>query len=1160
MFMKDYLNSNLITLKMKSNIRPKTIRQAFMSTLLLAATCLLFVQCKTPSGDNGKQLEQGFLTPPDAAKPRVWWHWIDGNVTKEGIRADLEWMHRVGIGGFHNFDIGESSPQIVEKRLVYMSPEWKDAIRFTAKLADSLGLEMTVAGSPGFSETGGPWVEPRQAMKKFVWSETRIEGGKPFSGVLPAPPKTTGPIQNVKVAGGFGLNKEYLMQIQEYLERMPEYYADVAVVAFRISDNDFSMMELQPKITSSGGKFNLAELTDGDLVKSTLLPSAPVGENAWLQFEFDKPEAIQALTIVAGGGGGMFGMGGASNNRILEVSDDGKIFRKVIDITSGRIEQKTLAFEPVTGKYFRICFKTQPPSPQAGMFFMPTLEGLRGDAAPSGTQIDELVLHTGAYVNRFEEKAAFAAATDLYAASTPDVSNAIARNNIIDLTSKMGPGGKLTWTPPEGKWIVLRLGYSLLGTSVHPAQAEATGLEVDKLSAGHVKAYLTYYLDQFQDATGGLMGKKGLQYLLTDSWEAGVQNWTDNMMAEFKNRRGYDMLPWLPVLTGHVVESAEASDRFLWDFRKTLSDLLAENHYDQMTKLLKERGMKRYSESHEGGRAFIGDGMEAKRTAAIPMGATWTPENEGGVETRYKADVRESASVSHIYGQNLVAAESMTARTNIWGWSPELLKPTADMELACGLNRFVIHCSVHQPVDDKIPGLGLGLGGYGQWFTRHETWAEQAGAWVNYLSRSSYMLQQGKFIADVIYFYGEDNNIAGLFGQKLPDVPEGYSYDFVNSDALINILAVKNNELVTPGGMRYKVLALDPNARYMTLPVLLKIKDMVRAGAVVIGEKPISSPSLSDNQNEFKALADQLWTGKGETIFGEGKVYSGKTIKEVLELMNIAPDFTFTMPDKNTNLIFVHRKAGDIDFYWVNNRNTRTEDLEVTFRVEGKSAEIWHPETGKIEQASYYIANGLTRVPLHLESSDAVFVVFRNKAKETSRTITRPTEKQLTVINGTWNLSFQANRGAPAQITLNSLTPWNENPDNGVKYFSGTGTYTNTINAPEDWFKEKTQIWLDLGTVKNLAEVTVNGKSLGIVWKFPFRVNITEALKQGDNTLEVKVTNLWVNRLIGDQQPGVTNKITYTTQAFYRADSPLHPSGLLGPVQLLSLTNQDIEK
>ena len=438
----------------------------------------------------------------------------------------------------------------------------------------------------------------------------------------------------------------------------------------------------------------------------------------------------------------------------------------------------------------------------------------------------ELVLHTVSPVNRFQDKAAFDIATDIYSLATPAVpdGDAVAKADVVDLTSKMRADGRLDWTPPAGRWTVLRFGYSLTGARNSPASPEATGLEVDKLDRAHVKAYFDNYLDQYKSATGGLMGQRGLQYVITDSWEAGVANWTDRMFDAFSKRRGYDMRPWLPVLAGRVVESAEASDRFLWDFRKTLGDLVAENHYDQLTDILRARNMGRYTESHESGRAFIGDGMDVKRLADIPMSATWL-ERPGKASRHHDADVRESASVAHIYGQNLVAAESLTVYRNAWAYSPETLKSTADRMMTNGLNRFVIHTSVHQPVDDKIPGLGLGP--FGQWFTRHETWADMALPWTTYLARSSYMLQQGRFVADVLYFYGEDSNVTALFGAKLPDIPSGYNFDFVNADALLHRLSVADGRITTASGMSYRLLALDPNSRHMSLAVLRKIRDLV---------------------------------------------------------------------------------------------------------------------------------------------------------------------------------------------------------------------------------------------------------------------------------------------------------------------------------------------
>ncbi len=618
----------------------------------------------------GDALYQGFVAPPPAARPRVWWHWMNGNVTKEGIRRDLEWMKRVGLGGFQNFDASLFGDTVVDKRVAYMTPEWKDAFRYAIELADRLGLETAIAGSPGWSESGGPWVTPEQAMKKLVWSETRVQGGQPFAGALPKPPTTSGPFQNVPAGEPSSTGQRAL----------PELYRDVAVIAYRVPASDQPQDDLHPIVTSSGGAIDASRLADGDLVRSATLPAPPAGETAWIQFEYAAPQAIRAVTLAMGGPKPPWWAPRPPGSE-LGASDDGRSFRTIAQIPRSVAEQNTVAFGAVRARFFRVTFPAAP--------------------APPGPLIAELVLHTGARVHRFEEKAAFATLGVLSEVPTPAVApdDAVRKGDVVDLTTKMRPDGTLDWAPPAGRWAVLRMGYSLLGRQNAPASPEGTGLEVDKLNAAHVKAYMTTYLDMYQSAVGPLMGKRGLQYLISDSWEAGAQNWTDEMLAEFTKRRGYDPHPWLPTLTGRVVESADATERFLWDFRRTLSDLLAENHYDQISALLKARGMGRYGESHEGGRAFVGDGMEAKRSADVPTGAMWT-QQPGVNEEQYgaNADIRESASVAHLYGQNLVAAESMTAASGPWAWSPATLKPTADKLLAMGLNRFVIHTSVHQPL------------------------------------------------------------------------------------------------------------------------------------------------------------------------------------------------------------------------------------------------------------------------------------------------------------------------------------------------------------------------------------------------------------------------------------------------------------------------------
>jgi len=1123
---------------------------------LVLLTIFAGIPTQLISQTNTNTLEQGFKNPPNSAKPRVWWHWMNGNITKEGIKLDLEWMNRVGIGGFQNFDASLTTPKLVDKRLVYMTPEWKDAFRYATTLADQLGLEEAIAGSPGWSESGGPWVKPNQGMKKVVWSETRIEGGKPFNGILLHPPQVSGPFQNIPLF-------DFLALISgQPPTGGPTFYADTAVIAYRAADGDVPVTVLQPKITSSGGSLDLALLSDGDLVKTTKLPKPVAGQESWVQYEFATPQTMHAVTLALNDPGAaaanMFGA--AASIADVEASGDGQTFRKLIAIPNDGGEEHTIAFAATRARFFRIVFTDKPAADFSGVMTF-DVENPFGDFSgvkpDPDFEISELVLHPGARVNRFEEKAGFANLIGLDAFPTPEVAatDAIRKTDIVDLSSKMKSDGTLEWSPPAGNWVVLRFGYSLTGVTNHPASPEGTGLEVDKLSREDVKQYMNRYLDNYKDAVGDLMGKRGLRYVINDSWEAGTANWTDDMIAEFTKRRGYDPRPWMPVLAGRVIESAQNSDRFLWDFRETLGELLAENHYDQINDILHARGMGHYGESHEEGRAFIGDGMAVKRHNDVPMSAMWTQRPGVNAEQYgYNADIRESASVAHIYGQNLVAAESLTASSGAWAWSPATLKPTADKELAMGLNRFVIHTSVHQPLLDKKPGLALGP--FGQWFNRNETWAEQAKPWVSYLARSSYLLQQGRFDADIVYFYGEDSNLTALFGRKGPDIPAGYNFDYINADALIHILNFKDGQLATPSGMRYRVLALDPHSQEMSLPVLKKIRDLVQAGAIVAGPKPKGTPSLSDDPKEFQSIADLLWGSGGGNSVGKGRVFGDKSLGDVLISINVVADFDYTKPLADTNVLFVHRKLADGDLYFVDNRNDRDESLDASFRVTGKEAELWHADTGSMQPASFTIANGRITVPLHLEPWGTVFVVFRKPAKNSSRTLPKNVETTLATIEGPWDLSFEPNLGAPAKITVGRLTSWSENSDEGVKYFSGQGTYSKTVDVPADWLTKGEHVWLDLGDVKNLAQVLVNGKSLGIVWKTPYRVDVTSALKSGKNQIEITVTNVWVNRIVGDRQPNVTKTYTFTSPKFYKADSKLVASGLLGPVRLIRSTTE----
>jgi hypothetical protein len=1113
----------------------------------------LAVSVLATEADNTDSLTRGFAQPPNSAAPRVWWHWMNGNISKDGIKLDLEWMKRIGIGGFQTFDASLGTPQVVDKRLAFMTPEWKDAFSYATSLADQLGLEMAIAGSAGWSETGGPWVMPADAMKKIVWSETIIQGGKPFTGLLPQPPTVSGPFQNKPRSEFLNFNRA---------EEKPAvvYYADSAVIAYRVAEGASSVRDLAPKLAASGGTPDLALLTDGDLTKTVNVPIGAGDAAAWIQYEFTTPQTMYGVTLGIEHVGLPLLLGGVATLAELQSSGDGSDFKKITSVPTERggltqdPGQSTVAFAPVTARFFRVVLNREKPAAGAPAIDLGAM-GLPPSPPFTEYRVTEFALHPTPVVNHFEEKAAYAIAPDLYAAATPAVpaAAAIARTNVLDLTDRMAADGTLTWLPPKGRWAVLRFGYSLTGAKNGPASPEATGLEVDKLDRGAVSAYLEQYLNQYQGASQGLMGKRGVKFVITDSWEAGAQNWTKDMFADFKQRRGYDMHPWMPVLVGQIVESAEASDRFLWDFRETLGELVVENHYAQLAESLQRRGMGLYSESHERGRALIGDGMSVKRRATVPMGAMWT--QTPGVNNEqygYDADIRESASVAHIYGQNLVAGESMTAASGAWAWSPEYLKPTADQEMAMGLNRFVIHTSVHQPLINKAPGLGLGP--FGQWFTRNETWAGQAAPWIRYLARSSYLLQQGRFVADVAYYYGEDSNVTALYAAGAPHVPPGYNFDFINADTLLTALSVEDGAITTPSVMRYRVLGMDPNAQHMSLPVLRRLTELVAAGAVVVGERPIETPSLADDAGEFNRLVSALWGAReGKHVFGKGVVYSGQALDAVLLSLGITPDFE-VVPQSGADLEFVHRRLADGDLYYVDNRQNHRVQVQVSFRIDGQAPELWHADTGSREPASYRRAGGRTLVPLSLDAYETMFVVFRRPASTAQRTVPAPVETPLLTIADSWQLKFQAGRGAPAAAMPATLKSWSDDGDAAVKYFSGTATYTTTLQAQPTWFGSGAQLWLDLGKVMNVAEVILNGKNLGIAWKSPFRVDMTSVLKRGANRLQVKVTNLWANRLIGDQQPGAKEKYTFTTQAFYRADAPLLPSGLLGPVRVLRVT------
>lgn len=1086
----------------------------------------------------GDALAESFHHPPDAARPRTWWHWTQSNVTKAGITKDLEWMQRVGIGGFMLADVSAGGGQNVEARIPFGTPAWFDAVRHAAAEADRLGLEMAIFSSPGWSETGGPWVKPAQAMKKYVWSETTIVGPQKFSGRLATPPNNIGQIRNT----GAGY---YASDSPE-----PPFYADAAVVAYRTPAGEGDAAAAQPRVTTHDGPIDGTPLLDDQLGTLLTLPAPQDGSPAWVQFEFPQPFFARAITIGGQGGSAR----GIPVGRVL-ASDDGKDFRTLVTLPGPQLYRqgmvRTYAFAPTTARFYRLELTGAPLGPG------PTMSQAPSAPAPQYV-LSEAVLHGGARVHRWEEKAGFSFLFEYDTVPTPATpANAtVATRDVLDLTAKMQADGSLAWDVPAGTWTVLRLGYSLTGAKNRPATPAGSGYEADKLSPRHMAAYFHGYFDPLAQALGPLFGKS-LRYVMMDSWEAGTNNWTDEIAAEFRQRRGYDPTPYLPALTGRVVDTADVSDRFLWDFRRTLADLWADAHYGVMAAKLRERDIGIYAEAAGVSLEMPEDTLLNKSKVEIPMGEFWVRDLHPRL--MYLQDVRGAASAAHVYGKPLVAAEAFTGG----GYeSPFTLKKVADYWLAQGVNRLVFHTSAHQPLDTK-PGNTM----VGTHLNRNITWAEQAAPFFTYLARASHLLQQGQFVADLAYLLdeGAPSTPPIWAGGTRPTPPEGYDYDFINADVLLNRLSVATDgRLVLPDGMSYRALVL-PGTTRLRPELLRKLRTLVLGGALLLGPRPTGSPSLARYpaaDAEVAALAAELWgdlDGASRTIrhVGQGRVIWGWSPAEALAAAKIPKDFDYAR-SLDADVVWLHRRSQDADLYYVANTTDRAQHFEARFRVAGRAAELWHPDTGATEPADYTLTGDRTVVPLRLAERESVFVVFRGPAAPPARATVPPASTVIATLEGAWNVTFPEKLGAPSGVRLDRLESLTAHSIPGIKYFSGTATYTKAITAPREWFRPGAATLLDLGRVGDIAAVSLNGRTLGQLWKPPYRLDVTAALQPGENKLEIMVTNQWTNRIAGDRTAPADQKVLAAAPpgrggggGFGGGPAPLPESGLIGPVTIV---------
>ncbi len=1190
--------------------------------LVLAFFTAAWLCAASAAAGDGNDLRRSFVSPPNSARPWVYWFWMNGNITKEGITADLDAMHQAGIGGALIMHVGAGIPPGPVR---FFSGEWRGLFKFALQEADRLGLEITMNACDGWTGTGGPWIRPEEAMMKLVWTETRLRGPSEEPISLPQP------------------------------ETNLDVYHDVAVLAFPAPPAEAAATAATPTVTASDPKCNGAKLIDGNL--ETVAALNPTQGWPWIQFTFDEPRIVRGVRFFRASPKAL------PASAKIQVSDDGKAFRTVGEATFGwttNIPSITVALEDTTARYFRIVL----PATRSVFREVTLLEDARvnywelkaGFGRRWGHGADEpyfTMLHGSTGEAADSQAPSWAESPEKFAVDPKRVES---------LSDRMDASGRLDWKAPDGEWIVLRIGYTPTGEMNGPASLEGTGLEPDALSPRGVEIAFDRFLSKLLADAGPLAGDT-LRYCHIDSWETGEQNWTANFPQEFRKRRGYDMMPLLPVMAGgRLVGSLKRSERFLWDVRRTIADMLADYYYGGMREACHRAGVRFESEA-AGAQQFLFDPITYQRQADLPMGEFWVTEG------RIRPDCKAAASVANIFGKQFVGAEAFTSGWTMARWTqhPYSLKPLGDEAFTKGVNRFIFHRYAMQPWTGVQPGMTMGP--WGIHFERTNTWWEPGRAWMEYLARCQSLLQQGRFIGDVLYFTGEGiPNYLGDRHELNPPLPAGYDFDACNADVLLEMVSVKDGRLVLNNGIEYRVLLL-PDDRTMSPKLLARIRELVEAGAVVVGPRPKHAPGLADYpgcDHQVHATADALWGPEAEAgaaaeeapavdrTVGKGRVFWGPTFEEIFSRLNLVPDFAGRSAEGEP-LGYIHRRNDEADWYFVANPATTPVEAPCAFRVAGRQPELWDPQTGFITRpAVYREVDGRTILPIRFEPAGSVFVVFRDVRKGDSIQAVKRDGKTIlstgadsgpgdaildeferanapvqalypeisgspkievvkssdggitalvwesgkyelvssdgrtipvavdalpdpVAVDGSWQVRFPPG-GTPESVTLDRLISWTEHERPEVRYFSGTAVYAKTIHVPAELFGNNRRLYLDLGKVAVIAEAKLNEKDLGILWKPPFRVDATEALKAGENRLEIRVTNLWPNRLIGDEQfppdcrygpTGVGGRIlewpewflegkprpeprrrTFSSWKHYDKDSPLLESGLLGPVTI----------
>lgn len=1098
-----------------------------MRRLLFTCVAALSLLPSCNRTEAGAALEATFRNPPESTKPWVYWYWIDDNISREGITKDLEAMAEVGIGEAFIGNVtdtrlnfvspGEQDRKMVNRGQVpVLSDVWWECVEHAVREAERLGIKVGIFNCPGWSQSGGPWVKPGQAMRYLASSELRVGGP---------------------------------CKLRKRMEKPDELFQQVAVQAFPVPTNDSDRLcDLNPRIRCAQHP-DAEVLFDGDPNTSLRFDRYPLT----FEIELDKPYTARSLIVLPAstriGTDDPYTFSSASLYGPMRMSAEVRVEAKDADgtwyeVASRKIDRANLwphigpmvfgpiceSFPAVTAREFRIVFP----------------EGRNG-------VIGEIGLSGAARLSHYVEKqlgkmsSSTQIAYDTYSwkpsTEADDHSLTVDPANVIDLTACTDSTGFLAWDVPPGEWIVLRTGMVPTGTKNKPTLKEGRGYEVDKMNRDAVRAHFDAFAGELLRRMPSER-RKGLRHVIADSYEQGSLNWTEGFAEEFAATYGYDPYPWLPVLTGRVVKSADRSDRFLWDMRRLVADKIASGYVRSLREKCEEYGLTLWLENY-GHWGFPGEFLKYGGASHQVGGEFWLTDRS---QRSYTVECRAASSAAHTYGKNLVSAEAFTAGFT-FRQMPRDLKLSGDWAWTEGINHFVLHLYIHQP-DERKPGMNAW---FGTDFNRHSTWFHATKSYFEYVRRSCALLQSGHNAADVAYFIGED--APKMTGPMVPALPAGYQYDFINAEVLKQA-QVTNGRIVLPSGADYAILVLPPQ-KTMRPEVLETLSRLVKRGASILGYAPESSPS---NQNYphcdewVLQLAEAMWDGMDGTStteqrYGEGRIFCGIDLQEALNQLGVGPDLI--IPDMPQEILFTHRKGDGFDLYFLSNQSDETVSGTFGFDIEDRQPELWDAQTGEIRDLPRFEQrSGRICVPLEFGPADSRFIVFRKKARTTvsGAAANFPAIRELQALNGGWNVTFRPVYDQVRHTKFGELADWTCNDDPYIRYFSGTAVYEKCFEYRSD---SEGAVWLDLGTVHALAEVTVNGEPFPTLWRPPYRIDISETLKEGNNTLKVAVTNCWLNRLVGDLQPGA-RKNTWAPYVDWDAGTPLLPSGLVGPVKLLN--------